>query len=72
MQTTYKVTKEANDFVVVNTTGLIIAYFGDRKDLAIEYVAAQNRADEQSTVLAAYNEQQELLALSAEFRAEFA
>jgi hypothetical protein len=72
MKAAYKVTKECNEFVVVNKAGLILAYFGDRKDLAAEYVVAQNRADEQSAVMADYNAQQELRALVAELRAEFA
>ena len=66
MQAPYKIVKEANEFVVVNKAGRIIAYFGARKDLADEYLASQRRADEQSQVLGDFNRAALLRELLAE------
>ena len=67
----YKISKQANEYVVSNKQGIIIAYF-DSKAMAQDYVVAQTRADEQSKVMQAYNLQQLNKELFAEFVAEFA
>lgn len=66
----YKVKKEAGEYVVVNAKGIIIAYC-DNRDQAEDVITAQLRDEERGAVEAAYNEQQEIKALLAEFKAEF-
>lgn len=68
----YRVSKEANEWIVSDrATGLILAYFDD-KPQAQDYAAAQARADEQSRVLGDFNAAEELRCLMAELRAELA
>ena len=70
--TKYRISKENGEWIVSNrSNGLIIAYFKHKID-AEDYAAAQRRADEQSQVLRAFNDAEELRCLAAEFVAEFA
>jgi hypothetical protein len=72
MSTKYRISKENGEWIVSNrSNGLIIAYFEHKID-AEDYAAAQRRADEQSQVLRAFNDAEELRCLAAEFAAEFA
>lgn len=70
MQNAYRINKEKDGFVVsTRKTGFVLVVF-DRKDEAEAYRDAQVRADEQTQVLRAYNEAEELRCLLAEFLAE--
>lgn len=72
MASKYRISQELDGIAVsLASTGQIIATFG-RRDQAEEYLVAQLRADEQSQVLAAYNEAEEIRCLAAEFAAELA
>lgn len=76
MSSKYKVSKEGLEhdrdcWVVSNRAGLILAYFEHKID-AEDYAVAQRRADEQSQVLRAFNDAEELRCLAAEFIAELA
>ena len=68
---TYKISKQDGEWIVANATGIIIAYFEARED-ALEYCAAQQRDDNRSNVLGAYNAEQLDRELLAEFIAELA
>lgn len=66
----YRISKEENDWVVsIRKTGLIIAYLNTREDAA-DYLAAQERADEQSRVMREFNDAEELHCLVSELREE--
>ena len=66
MTSKYRISKEQNEWVVsISKSGVIIAYF-DRHDQAKEYLAAQQRADEQSQVMSDFNHRQLMRELAAE------
>lgn len=72
MSNKYRISKEENDCVVsIRKTGLIIAYLNTREDAA-DYLAAQERADEQSKVMREFNDAEELRCLVAELSEELA
>lgn len=66
MTAKYRISKEANEWIVANKAGLILAYFDHKVD-AEDYAAAQRRADEQSQVLGDFNRAALLRELAAEF-----
>ena len=68
---TYTIKKQDNEFIVANAKGIIIAYCGTRA-MAEEIKQAQQRDEERSKIESAYNDQQEIRALRAQFAAEFA
>lgn len=66
----YQVSLERSEWIVsVRKTGVILAYF-QHKHQAEEYIAEQGKADEQHAVMGAYNEEQEIRCLAAEFLQE--
>lgn len=70
MATEYRISKEREGWAVSNRkTGLVLVTF-DHKHQAEDYRAAQVRADEQSDVLATFNELQEARCLLGELREE--
>lgn len=72
MSQPYRISKERDGFAVSRAkTGEIFVTF-DRRDQAEEYRVAQLRADEQASVLSAFNDEQELRCLAAEFLLELA
>lgn len=69
---TYRISKERDGWAVsIRKTGLILASF-DHKHQAEDYRAAQVRADEQSAVMASFNELEEARCMLGELRAELA
>ena len=67
MRNTYTVSKQLDEWIVANRTGLIRAYFDRRVD-AEDYAAAQRRADEQAQVLGDFNRGALLRELAADWR----
>jgi len=71
MTTKYSISKERDGFAVcIRKSGVILVTFPNRWD-ADEYIVHQLRADEQSRVMSAYNEAEEIRCLAAESAAEF-
>ena len=70
MKTAYKIKHQDNDFIVVNSRGLIIAYC-ETNAQAMDVRDAQTRDDERHSVMMAFNVQEEMMVLMKEFRAEF-
>ena len=68
---TYSIKKQDGEFIVVNAKGVIVSYC-DTRVQAEDIAQAQTRDNERSAVEAAFNSQQQLKALRAEFIAEFA
>jgi hypothetical protein len=66
----YTVKKQDNEFIVVNSKGIIIAY-SKTKYLAEDIKQAQIRDDERHKVESTFNKSQENKALYAEFMCEF-
>jgi hypothetical protein len=70
MASKYRISKERDGFAVSRAkTGEILVTL-DRRDQAEDYRAAQMRADEQTRVLRAFNDAEEIRCLAAELRAE--
>lgn len=68
---TYTIKKQDGEYIVANSKGIIIAYCNSRA-MAEEIKQAQKLDEERSKIESAYNDQQEMLALRAQFMAEFA
>lgn len=72
MTTAYRISKESEGWAVSSRkSGLILVTFNHKHE-AEDYCAAQVRADEQSQVLATFNELEEARCLLGELRAELA